>query len=69
MCRSIVRAQIASQKRICKSEKPFLAVKFCALKNTVKLRKHDLAVQNNPKKCTVKIVNQHLTRKIVVACF
>lgn len=55
MCRSIKSSQIALQERICKSRKPFLAVKFRILKNTVKLGKHDLAVLFSLPFCIAKM--------------
>ena len=55
MCRSIKSSQIALQERICKSRKPFLAVEFSAIKNTVILGKRDLAVFFSLPFCIAKI--------------
>lgn len=55
MCRSIGSTQIASQERICKSRKPFLAVEFCTIKNTVKSGKYDLAVLFSLPFCIAKM--------------
>ena len=55
MCRPIETPQIAIQKHICKSGKPFLAVEFCIQKNTVKSGKYDLAVLFSHPFCIAKM--------------
>ena len=59
MCRSIKSSQIALQERICKSRKPFLAVEFSAIKNTVILGKRDLAVFFSLPFCDVSVMKKH----------